>query len=110
MDRILYPGQKTEKDLDMKTLTTYRDGWASGDTDKIMSVVQKETYIFTWVPANDQVKTERFPEFFEAFKKNAEAVSGNKFLIKWSNMIQRKEGDVIYELGDWFIEGFTRGT
>ena len=115
MNRIVYPSKdETKEDVtraaNENVLKIYREGWATGETETILSVVKKDTYNFTWVPNNDEVSSEKFPEFFSTFKKNAVDASSKEFRIIWSNIIQRQEGDTLLELGDWIIEGFARGT
>merc|ERR1711936_1024605 len=56
---------------DRRALTKYRLGWATGDTEIIMSVVNNASYTFTWLPNNNVVSARDFPQFFEGFKKRS---------------------------------------
>ena len=73
-----------------KALDTYRDGWATGNTDLILSIVNKDTFNFTWVPDNDEVSPARFPKFFNDFVLASEKASGKNYYMKFDNIIHRR--------------------
>ena len=95
---------------DSEALTKYRLGWATGDTEIIMSVVNNASYTFTWLPNNNVVSARDFPQFFEGFKNSIVSVTNQKFFLVFDNMIQRKINGALYEAGDWIVDGFGRGT
>jgi len=93
-----------------KALDTYREGWANGNTDLILSIVNKDTFNFTWVPDNDEVSPGRFPNFFGDFVSASEKASGKNYYMKFDNIIHRRIGDTLYEAADWIVDGFDRGS
>ena len=69
-----------KRTTNINVLKIYREGWATSNTEMILSGVKKGTYAFTWVPNNDVVSSARFPDFFSTFK-NAVDSSGKEFHI-----------------------------
>ena len=71
-------------------LDTYREGWTRGDPDLILSVVDKDSFNFTWLPDNDDISPERFPEFINDFISASEEISRKNYYMKTDNIIRRK--------------------
>ena len=81
---------KAEKEANQEALDQYRLGWASGNTTIILGVTNKPTFNFYWVTDNDPVYTDRFPKFFDDFKKAAETASGKPYSMRFPNIIHRE--------------------
>jgi len=90
-------------------LERYREGWATGDHNIILGVTNKPTFNFYWVTDNDAVYADRFPKFFNNFKKAAERASGRPYSMRFPNIIHREVDGVYYEAADWVVDGYDRG-
>merc|ERR1711892_1055846 len=94
-----------------EVLDLYRLGFAAGDIDSIIGVVGAlHTFSFIWVPENKVFSKSTLPAFFSSFKSNVENNTDTEFFMKFDNIIQRQIGDTLYEVGDWIVEGFDRGS
>ena len=93
-----------------QALDRYRLGWASGDIQIIMDVVNNSSFTFTWVPENNVVTAEDFPQFFEQTIHDVEATTNKKYLMAFDSIIQRDVSGSLFETADWIIEGFARGS
>ena len=102
--RIAFPLTNTQ------ALDRYRLGWATGDIQIIMSVVNNSTYAFTWVPDQNEVSAADFPQFFEKFMADAEAKTNKKYFMVFDSIIHREINGFLYEAADWIVEGFARGS
>ena len=102
--RIGFPLTNTQ------ALDRYRLGWATGDTQIIMNVVNNATFTFTWVPDQNEVSAADFPQFFEKFMADAEAKTNKKYFMVFDSIIHREINGFLYEAGDWIVEGFARGS
>ena len=89
-----------------QALDRYREGWEKGDTEMILSIVDKSSFTFTWLPDNKVVSTEEFPQYFENFMKTTGADTN---MITFENIIHKEIEDALYEAADWIIEGYGRG-
>ena len=81
---------EAEKKSNEAALDKYRLGWASGNTNIILDICNKNTFNFYWVTDNDPVYPDRFPQFFDDFKKAAEAACGKPYSMRFPNIIHRE--------------------
>ena len=93
-----------------QAMDRYRLGWATGDTQIIMNVVNNATFTFTWVPDQNEVSAADFPQFFEKFMADIEAKTNKKYFMVFDSIIHREINGFLYEAGDWIVEGFARGS
>ena len=99
-----------EKKANEAALDQYRLGWASGDTSIILGISNKNTFNLYRVTENDPVYPDRFPLFFDQFKKAAETASGKPYAMRFPNIIHREVDGTYYESADWVVDGYDRGS
>ena len=74
----------------MEALDLYRLGWASGDHTIILGVTNVPTFNFYWVNDDEAHHGDKFPEFFESFKKASEDATGKPYFMRFDNIIHRE--------------------
>merc|ERR1712168_1477758 len=95
---------EAEKKANEDALDQYRLGWASGNHTIILDITNSPTFNFYWVTDNDPVYADRFPTFFDDFKKAAETASGKPYSMRFPNIIHRgvywlcaRDGQVLWD-------------
>jgi len=99
-----------EKTANIEVLDKYRDAWAKGDTSAIMKCVNSSTFNFYWVTENLPVYADKFPEFYNNFKKTIEKATGEPYTMRFPNIMHREVEGTYYEVADWVVDGYDRGS